>query len=257
MHSHRHKKFSSSPSHDRASSRFVAVAVATGFVAFGLVGCGSSAEDTTPAPPTNEQSEPTSVNGGTFATELVGQTEFADEPDAPATGKQALQEVKGGRLVLTNLGPGLAWQSSEAASAPGSSAVFVAGEMQFGAEQVASGAPITAAGVGVGSTSNEWDYFLTCNTAGVATLQRSSDTDAVKLGEYDNVGCGDTFSLGLEAHSPGAGNTELLLTLPDGSTQTVTDDADYGPFMYYGLMVYGDEYPATASALSARAYVAP
>ncbi|MDQ1250505.1 MAG: hypothetical protein QG597_4884 [Actinomycetota bacterium] len=222
-----------------------------------VVGCGGSTGGSADQSSAGSADQSAAAEGGTYATELVGQTDFADEPDAAQTGKQALQQVTGGKLVLTNNGPGLAWQSQQATSEPGSPALFVEGDLAFTAQQLATGAPVTAAGVGVGTASNTWDYFLTCNTAGVATLQRSSDTDAIKLAEYDDVGCGQNFTLGLEAHTPANANTELLLTLPDGSKQTVADDADYGPFMYYGFMVYGDQYPATASATSGGAYMAP
>lgn len=240
-------------SHSRPH-RWAVMLVSAAVAGVTVVGCGSTGDST-------DQSSPGSTDqsgkGGTYATELVGQTNFADEPDSAQTGKQALQQITGGKLVLTNTGPGLAWQSQQATSEPGAPALFVEGDLAFTAEQLATGAPVTAAGVGVGSASNAWDYFLTCNTAGVATLQRSSVTDAIKLAEYENVGCGQNFKLGLEARTPENANTELLLTLPNGSKQTVADDADYGPFMYYGFMVYGDQYPATASATSGRAYIAP
>lgn len=242
--------------HEARPGRVLTAAAAVVLASAGLVACGGSTGGSASNSAADTQAEPAAA-GGQFATELVGQTDFAEEPDAPQTGVQALQQVTGGRVLLTNLGPGLAWQSYEAAPAPGANAIFVAGELEFTPEQIAAVTPITAAGVGVGSTSQTWDYFLTCNTAGIATLQRSSDTEAVKLAEYDNVGCGQTFTLGLEAHTPANANTELLLTLPDGSRQTVSDDADYGPFSYYGFLVYGDQYPATAAALSGRTYVTP
>ena len=221
-----------------------------------LAGCAGAAEDAAtespPDSPTTSQS-----GGGQFATELVGESDFTTEPDSERTGEKAQQQVLDGRLVLTNIGPGLTWQSSEIDQESGSAALLVAGELELAPELFAAEAPGVAAGVGVGSSEGTWDYFLTCGTNGLAVLQRSGDTEAIELAEFSDAGCGETFTLALEAYQPTAGNTQLFLTLPNGTSETVTDDAAYGPFSYYGFMVYGQQYPVTASVLNGQAYAAP
>lgn len=195
--------------------------------------------------------------GGTYATEELESVDFAfSDPETVFDDSDLLVEVAGGQLLVTSRNTSqlniATWNADP------TSALMITADMNF-----PGSAPTQTVlgGVAVGM-ADDVDYVLLCGTDGTARLERAEPSTSAAgsqmLQEFPNAGCAGTFTLELEVYSPpGAANTEVLGTLPNGTPFTFTDPGTHGLVDDYGFLADADNAPVTVAVDSLEVFTAP
>lgn len=196
--------------------------------------------------------------GGTYATEELESVDFAfSDPETVFDDSDLFVEVAGGQLLVTTRNADqlniATWETTP------TSALLLAADMTLPGATTATQTVMGGVAVGL---ADDVDYVLLCGSDGTARLERAepsaSATASQMLQEFPNAGCTGTFTLTLEVYSPpGATNTELLGTLPNGTPFTYTDPGTHGLVADYGFLADGDAAPVTVAVNSLEVYTAP